>query len=82
MHRVCDENVVVAEGEENIDFCNIIGMNDTAAYLWRKAQESGDFDVDDLARFLMDEYDVDEATALADAKAVAAQWTDAEIVEP
>lgn len=81
MRNVCGENVVVAEGVDNIDFCNIIGLNESAAYLWQKVQDADAFTADDLARLLTDEYDIDEATALADAKAVAIQWKEAGIVE-
>ena len=35
---ICGENVVVAEGIENIDFSKIISMNESAAYLWQKVE--------------------------------------------
>ena len=81
IRNVCGENIVVAEGIDNIDFCNIIGLNESAAYLWQKVQDGDAFTSDDLARLLTDEYDVDETTALADAKAVAMQWKEAGIVD-
>lgn len=81
MRNVCGENVVVAEGVDNIDFCNIIGLNESAAYLWQNVQGADAFTADDLARLLTDEYDIDETTAFADAKAVAIQWKKAGIVE-
>ena len=31
LRTVCGENILVAEGEENIDFSNIISMNDSSA---------------------------------------------------
>lgn len=34
LRTVCGENILVAEGEENIDFSNIISMNESSAYLW------------------------------------------------
>lgn len=80
LRNVCGENVIVAEGVENIDFSKIISMNESASYLWQKV-EGQPFTPDDLARYLGEEYDVDEATAVADAKAVAQQWIDAGIVE-
>lgn len=81
LRQVCGENIIVAEGKENIDFTNIIGMNESAAYLWKRVQGGSDFTADDLAAMLCEEYDVDEATALADAKAVADQWIAAGIAE-
>ncbi len=80
LRNVCGEYVIVAEGVENIDFSKIISMNESSAYLWKNIQDS-EFTAQDLCRLLTEEYDVDEATALADAKTVAQQWMDAGIVE-
>ena len=71
---------IVAEGKENIDFSNIISMNETAAYLWDHVVGK-EFTTDDLASLLTDEYEVDEATALNDAKEIAQKWIDAEIID-
>jgi hypothetical protein len=79
LRTVCGENIIVADGIENIDFSKIISMNESAAYLWQKV-EGKDFSADDLASLLFEEYEVDEATALADARTVAQQWIDAGIV--
>lgn len=80
LRSICGENVIVAEGIENIDFSKIISMNESAAYLWQKVADS-DFTTDDLTRLLCDEYEVDEATARRDAETVAGQWKDAGIIE-
>jgi hypothetical protein len=77
---VCGEQIIVAEGKENIDFSNIISMNETAAYLWDHVVGK-EFTTDDLASLLTDEYEVDEATALNDAKEIAQKWIDAEIID-
>lgn len=77
---VCGEQVIVAEGRENIDFSNIISMNETSAYLWNAIQDK-DFTVDDLVKLLTKEYDVDEQTARKDAEALANQWLEAGICE-
>lgn len=80
LRNVCGEQVIVAEGRENIDFSNIISMNETSAYLWNAIQ-SRDFTVDDLVKLLTQEYDVDEQTARKDAQALAKQWLEAGICE-
>jgi len=80
LRSICGENVVVAEGIENIDFSKIISMNESAAYLWEKLQGC-DFTADDVALLLCQEYEVDKETALADAKAVLGKWAEAGIVE-
>ena len=80
LRNICGENVVIAGGIENIDFSKIISMNESSAYLWQQIGDK-DFTVDDLADYLCQEYEVDQATALADAKTVVEQWRDAGIIE-
>ncbi|SFG12132.1 PqqD family protein [Prevotella sp. KH2C16] len=80
LREVCGENIIVAEGKENIDFSNIISMNESSAYLWKMIQGK-DFTPEALQQLLLEEYEVEEETALADAKAVVQQWIKAGIVE-
>ena len=80
LRNVCGENIIVAEGKENIDFTKIISMNETAAYLWKNV-EGKDFDPDTLKNLLMKEYEVEETTADADVKTIAKQWIEAGIAE-
>ena len=81
LRSVCGESIIVAEGRENIDFSNIISMNESSAYLWRNIQDRDSFTPEDLCSLLTDEYDVDEETALRDAREIAKQWLEAGIVE-
>ena len=86
LREVCGEQIIVAEGKENIDFTSIVSMNESSAFLWRSIQDK-EFTVDDLANLLIGEYMIDEntpldrETALADAKAVLEKWIEADIVE-
>jgi hypothetical protein len=80
LRNICGENIIVAEGIENIDFSRIISMNESSAYLWKQTEEKA-FTAEDLAKLLLEEYDVDEPTALADAQSVATKWMEAGIVE-
>lgn len=80
LREVCGEYIIVAEGKENIDFCNIISMNESSAYLWKQVQNK-EFDADTLTELLTAEYDVDKETAMHDVKALIEQWVDAGIVE-
>lgn len=80
IREICGEKIIVAEGKENIDFSNIISMNESAAYLWNAIQGK-DFTADDLVSLLQKEYEVDQATAEKDVTALVRQWTEAEIIE-
>lgn len=80
LREVCGEYIIVAEGKENIDFCNIISMNESSAYLWKEIQDK-DFDAEYLAELLTNQYDVDKETALKDTKNLVKQWIDAGIVD-
>ena len=76
----CGENIIVAEGEENIDFSNIISMNESSAYLWQNIQGK-EFTHEDLVGLLTQEKEVDEATAMKDVKALTELWLQAGIIE-
>ena len=36
LRKICGEQIMVAEGKENIDYTNVISMNETSAFLWEK----------------------------------------------
>lgn len=80
LRNICGENIIVAEGIENIDFSRIISMNDSAAYLWKKIQGQ-DFSSETLTQLLLEEYDVDEQTARNDADTLISKWLEAGIIE-
>lgn len=78
--QVCGENVIVAEGAENIDFSSIISMNESSAYLWNSIQGK-EFDKNNLVELLTQEYEVDADMAAKDVEALVAQWMKAGIIE-
>ena len=80
LRQVCGENVIVAEGAENIDFSSIISMNESSAYLWNSIQGK-EFGKNNLVELLTQEYDVDADTAAKDVEALVAQWLKAGIIE-
>lgn len=80
LRDVCGESVIVATGRKNIDFSKVISLNESAALVWREV-DGRDFEVEDMAKTLLDTYEVDEATALRDAKALASQWKEIGLVE-
>ena len=79
LREMCGEHIIIGTGIENIDFCKVVSLNESAAWLWR-AVEGKEFTPDTLAALLMEEYAVDEAVALADAAALVEQWLSLNIV--
>lgn len=80
IRNVCGQNIIVATGEENIDYSNIISMNESSAYLWNKLGDK-EFTEDDLVKMLEEEYDTDGVDLRNDVKKLIAQWREAEIIE-
>ena len=80
LREVCGEQIIVAEGKENIDFSNIISMNESAAYLWRNVQQMESVGVEDLSRLLTDQDEVTEEVALNDAQELIRKWMEAGII--
>ena len=80
LREVCGEKILLAEGVENIDFSDIISMNASSAYLWEQV-DGKDFTEEEMARLLTEQYEVEEAVALEDAKELANQWFKCGIIE-
>lgn len=80
LRQVCGENIIVAEGRENIDFSKIISMNETAAFLWEKT-DNMEFDKSTLVSLLMSEYEVTEDIAISDIDKLITKWTETGIIE-
>lgn len=75
LREMCGEHIIIATGVANIDFSKVISLNESAAYLWRKV-EGKEFTPATMAALLTEKYDIDEATALADATALAHRWVE------
>lgn len=92
LHNVCGEHVIVACGEQHIDFSKVISLNESAAYLWNavagewdfnnnEVVAPKDFDAETLANLLLEEYDVDKATAQKDAEDIFQKWASEGLTE-
>ena len=81
LRTVCGENVIVGEGLDAINFGRMLCLNETAAWLWKQAQESGDFTAESLAQALCGEYDVTPEQALTDVKDTIDNWIKLEVIE-
>ncbi len=80
LRNVCGENIIVAEGIDNIDFSRIISMNESSAFLWQKV-EGKEFNEKNLVDYLTNEYEVNKDRAQKDVKVLIAKWLEAGIVE-
>ena len=81
LRNVCGENVITGEGLDAIDFGRLLCLNETATWLWRRAEEQGVFTVDSLADALCEEYDVNADQARQDVSAMLAEWQNIGVVE-
>lgn len=61
LRSVAGRHVVVAIGQASVDFNGLITLNETGAYIWEKLSKSITYD--ELLADMLNDYDVDEATA-------------------
>ena len=81
LRKVCGENVILAEGIEVVDFTKLISLNETAASIWNKAKELGDFTAEQLANALCETYEVDYDRAFDDVSKLLKSWQETGLVE-
>lgn len=81
LREVCGQNVIVGEGLGAINFGKMLALNGSAAWLWKQAQEQGDFTIDSLAEKLCQEYDVTMDEAKNDVTEILKQWQDIGVIE-
>ena len=81
LRQVCGGNVIIGEGLDAINFGKLLSLNETAAWLWQKAQELGDFTLEQLTEELCDEYEVEPAKALDDVAHIVQQWQELGVLE-
>ena len=80
LREMCGENIVAGEGLQHINFNKLISLNSTAAFLW-KALEGKEFNVEEMAQLLVDEYEIDMELALKDSENLCNSWIEAGIAE-
>ena len=81
LREVGGERVIIGEGLGAINFGKMLALNETAGWLWKQAQEMGDFTIEALADKLCAEYDVDADEAKADVSAIIADWQKVNVIE-
>ncbi len=81
LREICGEKAVVAEGLKVIDFGQMVSMNDTAAWLWEKCTELGDFTAEQLAEAICEAYEVEASKALVDVTRILDEWKELGLIE-
>ena len=81
LREICGQRVIVGEGLETINFGKLISLNETAAQMWKKAVELGDFTVEQLADAVTEMYEVSREQAVSDAKKLTDRMTEAGLIE-
>ena len=64
LREVAGSNIIVAVGDEAVNFDGIRTLNETGAFLWKQMETETDKET--VVKALMEEYDVDEETAKED----------------
>lgn len=80
LRDVLGDKALVGEGADAINFGKLISLNDTAAWLWEKASELGDFTEEQLVDVLLQAYDVDKAKAQADVTKLINTWKEMGVI--
>ena len=71
VRNIAGENVVIMQGHHGADLTRIISLNDSAHLLW-ETLSGKDFSVEDAAEVLVQNYEVEAATAAGDTQ----KWID------
>ena len=80
LREMCGENIVAAEGLENINFNKLISLNESAAYLWKEL-EGKEFTLEEMAELLIARYGIDKELATKDSSNLCDAWINAGIAE-
>lgn len=78
LRQVAGNSIVIAIGEEAINFNGIITINGAGAFLWNKLSEGAD--EAQLLSAMLGEYDIDEETAKKDIAEFLQKLKDANLI--
>lgn len=79
LRKIGKEYIITGEGLGQVNFNQMIGLNESSAYLWQEV-DGKDFDAGTLATLLVKHYEIDEQTAMTDAEEILNNWIKAQIV--
>ena len=79
LRQIADTYIVVAIGEEAKKANVMITLNETGGFLWEKLSEGAT--EEELVKAILDEYEIDEATAKKDVEAFIQKVKDNNLIE-
>ncbi len=77
--NIAEQNIIVPVGIKNVNFNKMVSLNNSGAFLWRQLQE--DKSEEALLQAMLEEYDIDEASASRDIKNFICKLKEAGILE-
>ena len=80
VREMAGEHVIIMPGRVGADMTRILALNDSLLYLWETLR-GRDFTTEEAAGLLTERYEVDEATALRDAQALAGKLAECGVLE-
>lgn len=80
VREMAGEHVIIKQGRFGADMTRVIALNATSLLLWQELQ-GRDFEVEDVAKVLTDNYEVEAATATTDAAAWMEKLVEAGLAE-
>ncbi len=80
VRSMAGENVVIMQGTAGSDMTRIISLNDSSLLLWNELQDK-EFEVADVAKILVDTYEIDAEVAERDAAAWVAKLHECNLIE-
>ncbi len=78
LRQIAGNSVVIATGQEAINFNGIVTINGAGAFLWKKLTDGAT--EEELLSAMLGEYDVDEATAKKDIDEFIGKLREAELL--
>jgi len=79
LKKIAGSYVVIPVRTRAVDFSGIIKLTESGAFLWEKLQ--GGAERDELIAAMLEEYEVDEATAAADIDRFIGKLREADLLE-
>ena len=80
VREIAGENVIIKQGRFGADMTRVIALNQTSLLLWNQLQ-GVEFEVKDVAKILLDNYEVGASVAAADAAQWVTKLQECELVE-